>query len=160
MERPDRMEMRLSDAFENLDGCMEFTAVMLNINLGHNQELMAQCKQLEGYSVFVEKVRYYKKLGYAAEKAVDAAAEYCIEHDILAEFLQKNRNEVRDLILTEYNEKKHMEMERRDSRQEGLEEGLQTAAYNMLKKGLSIDLIQECTGLSKEEIHQLGENIK
>ena len=41
--QPDSMELRLSDCFENTDNeapCLECTATMLNINYGHNQELM------------------------------------------------------------------------------------------------------------------------
>lgn len=49
--------------------------------------------------------------------------------------LQKNRNEVRDLILTEYNEKKHMEMERR-TKAGRIEEGIQKGLEEGIQKGL------------------------
>ena len=44
------MELKLSDCFENTDNeapCLECTATMLNINYGHNQELMKHCRRLE-----------------------------------------------------------------------------------------------------------------
>ncbi len=47
----------------------------------------------------------------------------CINQDILREFLIKNRSEVIDVLLTEYNEKKHMKIIRRDARAEGKTEG-------------------------------------
>lgn len=34
--RAEREELRISDAFETKDGCLEFTATMININKGHN----------------------------------------------------------------------------------------------------------------------------
>ena len=48
--QPDSMELKLSDCFENTDNeapCLECTATMLNINYGHNQELMKHCRRLE-----------------------------------------------------------------------------------------------------------------
>ena len=45
---PDRRELRLSDSFikqeEPLD--LECRAVVLNINYGHNKELMEACRKL------------------------------------------------------------------------------------------------------------------
>lgn len=118
---PDSSELHLSDAFETNDGCMEFTARMLNINLGHNQTLMEHCKLLEEYAIFIDKIRWYQSQGYVTEQAIDNACKYCIENDILKDFLLKNRNEVRQLILTEYDEKKHMSNLREEGRLEGKE---------------------------------------
>ncbi len=56
---PDCCTMRLSDAFETPGGCLECEATMLNINFGHNRELMEKCRPLEEYSIFVDKIRQY-----------------------------------------------------------------------------------------------------
>ena len=48
-DEPDSMELKLSDCFEATDdekSCLECTAIMLNINYGHNQELMHQCRRI------------------------------------------------------------------------------------------------------------------
>ena len=47
---PDKKELYLSDAFESDDSCLEFKAIMININLGHNKELMGKCRVLEEYA--------------------------------------------------------------------------------------------------------------
>ena len=41
-EEPDRIELRLSDSFirKEDEPCIECRALVLNINYGHNQELM------------------------------------------------------------------------------------------------------------------------
>lgn len=122
-DRPDREEPKLSDAFEKGDSCLEFTAVVYNVNQGHNPELMKQCETLEGYSILIGKVREFQSKGNNLAEAVDAACQYCIEHDILKDFLIKHRSEVNHVILTEYNPKKQREMDRRDAREEGLSEG-------------------------------------
>ena len=47
---PDRQVLRLSDAFQSKGGCLECEAVMLNINYGHNRELLEKCGRLEEYA--------------------------------------------------------------------------------------------------------------
>ncbi|SHJ47905.1 RpnC/YadD family protein [Hespellia stercorisuis] len=152
----DRVEMKLSDAFENPGGCMEFTAVMLNINLGHNKKIMEQCRLLEEYAIFIEQIRGFQNKGYDLEDAIDVASEYCIEHDVLKKFLLKNRNEVRQLILTEYDAKKHMAIVAKNALERGREEGRKEEKNNIARKlrkqGLPVSNICELTGLSEEEI--------
>ena len=121
--RAEREELRISDAFETKDGCLEFTATMININKGHNQELMEKCRMLKDYSLFIDKVREYEKTKKSLKEAIDEASVYCIKHDIMKEYLIKHRNEVRDVLLTEFDAKKQREMDRRDAREEGRIEG-------------------------------------
>ena len=121
--KQDQELLRLSDAFGGDDSCLEFKAVMYNINYGHNQELMEQCRILSDYAAFIEYIRRYQAEGYTLKMAIDMATDDCINQDILREFLIKNRSEVIDVLLTEYNEKKHMKMIRRDARAEGRAEG-------------------------------------
>ena len=122
-ERPDWEELKLSDSFAENDGCLEFTTVVYNINKGHNQELMEQCGTLAGYSMLIDMVRSYQSQGMVLAEAVDAACVYCIEHDILREFLLRHRNEVTKVLLTEYDAKKQRKMDMRDARAEGKAEG-------------------------------------
>lgn len=117
---PDRSLLHLSDAFEEKDSCIEFTAVMLNINKGRNEALMRHCRTLHDYAWFIDKVREYLGRGMEIADAVDAACSDCIENDILKEYLLKHRSEVkRMLLLTEYNPKKQRELDRRDAKEEG-----------------------------------------
>lgn len=52
-EVPDQKVLKLSDAFEHEDltGMYEWSAVMLNINAGHNQELMEKFRALWQYAI-------------------------------------------------------------------------------------------------------------
>lgn len=52
-------------------------------------------------------------------EAVEAAAAYCIKHDILRCFLMKNRAEVVDVCIFEYNEELHL----KTVKEEGIEIG-------------------------------------
>lgn len=117
-EIPDQSEIRLSDAFLEDDGCLECVATVININLGHNEELMNGCNTLLQYAQFVDKVRFYYSHGYDHRSAIENAVEYCIEHDILRGFLLKNRNEVRYMFETDYSMKKFWAMKEYNHKKE------------------------------------------
>ena len=120
------MELRLSDCFENTDNeapCLECTATMLNINYGHNQELMKHCRRLEEYSIFVQCVREYIQSEPSVEDALEKAIDTCINQDVLANFLKKHQAEVTNMILTTYDKDLYEKTLKEDAREEGLMEG-------------------------------------
>ena len=131
-KQPDSMELRLSDCFENTDNeapCLECTATMLNINYGHNQELMKHCRRLEEYSIFVQCVREYIQSEPSVEDALKKAIDTCINQDVLADFLKKHRAEVTNMILTTYDKDLYEKTLKEDAREEGLESGILLAKY-------------------------------
>lgn len=165
-EVPDSTEVRLSDMFEYRDeedvGKFEWTATVLNINTGHNKELMDKCRKLNDYSILIGKVKEYKK-GAALKEAIEKAVSECITEGVLREFLVKNRGEVVNTLLTEYNEEKTMANLYKEAKELGIEEGMklgkneavEETARKLKKEGLSYDLIARCTGLTDEEIKKL-----
>ena len=129
---------------------------VLNVNEGHNQELMEHCQTLKEYAQYVAKVRKYTSLGeLSLEEAVECAVEECIKEGILAEFLIQNRAEVISMSIFEYNkdeeEKKLRKAEFEAGREAGIEEGREEGRIELLKqliqrklsKGKSIDEIAE-----------------
>ena len=109
--KQDRMVLRLSDSFSKTTekACMELEAIVLNINYGKNKELMESCRPLMEYSYFVKKVKQYS-LEMERVQAINAAVDECIQKNILKDLLIKNRAEVMDMLLTEYNEEKIMNL--------------------------------------------------
>ena len=63
-EQPDRKILRLSDAYcvKEEHPALELTAVMLNINRGHNEKLKEMCKSLKDYSEYTARVREYAQV--------------------------------------------------------------------------------------------------
>ena len=106
-ERPDREILKLSDLFqiEEEEYSLELTAVMLNINPGHNRELLDSCRRLKDYSEYTNRVRRYAGSG-SLEQAVERAITECIQEGILADFLEKYRAEVKSVSIYEYNEER------------------------------------------------------
>ena len=106
-DAPPVTKLRLSDAFEvpDKEKGFEWTAIMYNLNPGKNDELLEACEPLRDYMVFVNKVRELKALGTETEQAIDSAVKYCIDNNIMEDILLAHRAEVKDMCLTEFNEK-------------------------------------------------------
>lgn len=113
----DREILRLSSAFEDptAGSDYEWTATMININHGHNAKLMEKCKTLREYSRLIFLIREYQKKGETFDEAVNKAVEECIKEGTLSEFLQKHRREVRNMCLTEFDEKRYEQVVREDA---------------------------------------------
>jgi hypothetical protein len=99
---PDYSELKLSDAFKNVEGLkltdsdtipLELIVQVYNVNHGHNTEILKKCETLDSYSIFMGKIREYKKKKKSLEKAVKNAIEYCIEKNILKDFLEAHSSE-------------------------------------------------------------------
>ncbi len=140
----DRRIMRMSDAFSGElkeNAALECTALVLNINYGHNKEIMQKCKKLEGYSSLIHKIRQYVKTGIDKGDAVDKAVDECINEGILADILEKHRAEAKTMILEEYNEELHIKNEKaisfEDGRELGRAEGLEEGRIDMVFSSVS-----------------------
>lgn len=143
----ERTELRLSQAYEHFEGepNLELKVRVLNINAGHNAELMEQCRMLKEYAQYVARVRGYTA-SMKLEEAVRRAIKECIAEGILADFLRKNRAEVEMVSILEYDkeyeEKKLRKAEYEAGEQEGLNRGL---AQGIVETGCAY-------GVSKKEI--------
>lgn len=133
---PERSVLKLSDAYlgKTGDPALELKVLVLNINLGCNQELMKKCRTLKDYAFFVDKVRS-SSLEMPFEKAVELSIETCIQEGVLEDFLRKNRAEVRSVSIFEYDEALHLRLEREDARQEGLAEGIEEGRKAGIEEG-------------------------
>ncbi len=124
-EEPDRSELHLRDAFigpgDGRTPCIDCTAVMLNINYGHNRRLMERCEALRGYAFFVDNVRNCLIKGMELDAAVEETIEMCIKRGILSKILKKYRREVKRTMILEYDEELHRIYEEK-YHQEQLEE--------------------------------------
>ena len=122
-DQPEREIVKLSDSYTFQDGgeppCLEMSATILNVNLGYNRELMERCQTLYEYAQLVSSVRKYWEREKDLTRAIDHAIEECIRNNILAEFLRKNRAEVVDMLLYEYDEEEFIASEKELSFAEG-----------------------------------------
>ena len=146
-------ENSLSEAYENLTGepRLELKVITLNINEGHNKELMEQCRTVREYAQYVAKVRKYTKemsLGAAVERAVNE----CIQEGILENFLRANRAKVIAMSIFEYNKEEEDKKLRKAEYEAGYDDGKQEIIRAMLKAGEPLEKIVQYTGYTVEEI--------
>ena len=156
---PDRTELRLSDSFfpgAKASPCLECTAVVLNINYGHNQQILKSSRKLYEYAYLVNEVRQGLNQGLKLEAAVDRAVDECINHDILKGFLLKHREEVRELILSEYDEELHIKSEKQISFEEGKAEGIAEGKAKGIAEGIAEG---KAKGIAEGKIEENIENI-
>ena len=113
-------DIYLSDAFDIplQTGKFEWTATLVNINHDMNTELMNKCEVLENYAIFVDKIKTYRK-SMPLTNAVDKAVDECVADGVLEKFLSRHRKEVRNMVLTEFDEEKFLKMVRAEERAEG-----------------------------------------
>ncbi len=121
--------LRLSDAFEPdgeaVEPDIEVKVRMININYGHNTELMKACRPLAEYAWLVDQIRENRKTGLEIGEAVDKAIDDMPMDYAIRMFLIGNRAEVKGMCITEYNEAETMKMFREEGREEGRQEGRQ-----------------------------------
>ena len=158
-EQPDMQELNLSDSFQIPDDkpSLELRAVMLNINPGHNPQLLDNCKTLRDYSEYTSRVRRYAE-EVSLSEAVEQAITECIREGILSDFLSKNRMEAKKVSIYEYDEEKVMRMMREEAREDGWEEGLQLGMERGIEQKLK-ELIGKklAKGKTPEEIADILE---
>ena len=80
---------------------------------------MRKCRKLWEYAKFIQCIRERLAEGKTLEQAVDEAVEACIRDGVLKDFLIGHRAEVRDMILAEYDEERHIANEKQISWEEG-----------------------------------------
>ena len=178
---PPRMELNLTDSFEFPEKSdINVRVLVINVNSDSGEQILKQCRPLREYAIFVARVRDNIDAGMEKEAAIDAAVDSCINDGIMADLLLKHKAEVKDMVLTEYNEEEVYRMMRRDAREEGLEEGRAEGLAEGRAEGLAegrakarIELLSalveegvltlekaaEKVGLSPEEFLQKAEDL-
>ena len=155
---PARIKLRLSKSFikraKNIS--LELVVKVININHPENKDFLEKCELLKDYKTFVDKVReLVAEVGVAG---YDKAIKYCLENNILPEYLPRNIREAVNMLQVEYDHDTEMKvlgkemlergikrgraegrMEgraegrkrgRMEGRAEGIEEGFQQGSYN------------------------------
>ena len=149
----------LSEAFENLSGepKLELEVLTLNINEGHNKELMEQCQTLKEYAQYVHCVRKYAKELELSE-AVEHAVDECIQKGILSKFLRANKAEVISMSIFEYDKEEEERKLRKAEYEAGVADGFanatKTAAIALAARKMDYAEIAEILNVTAEEIQR------
>ena len=104
---------------------------------------MKKSPTLYQYMMFVDTVRRFQK-EYPFEQAMEQAIDECIRTGILSDFLRKSRAEVMRMWLFEYDQEKHIEMEKEESYEDGKREYLITLVVKLKNKGKTEKIQKIC----------------
>ena len=162
----DRMIYKLSEQFETsvLEPELELIVTALNINYGHNKELMEACNTLKEYSLFVSAVRKYIKeipkdvydRNEAVSKEISNAIDNCISNGILSDFLIIHRAKVQEASMWDYNEELHLKNVKKEGYEEGYGSGYDSASidiYNkLISEGHSKSDAMRLTGVTEKQL--------
>ena len=143
-KRKDSWVNHLSEAFENLPGNpkLELEVLTININEGHNEELMEHCQTLKEYAKYVNCVRKYAR-ELELNEAVKLAVDECIRNNILSEFLRANKSEVISMSIFEYDKEEEERKLRKAEYEAGVADGFNNGfndGINTAKKDAAITL--------------------
>ena len=115
-EQPEELILRLSDAFEESvrdKSDIQVRVRMLNINYGHNAELMARCEPLFEYAWLIDKARSYAR--EYKEMAIDRAILEMPKGYVIRDFVLIHREEVKKMFLSEYDVDEAIEVAKIDT---------------------------------------------
>ncbi|MCL2806203.1 MAG: hypothetical protein FWD26_09705, partial [Treponema sp.] len=102
-------------------------------------------------SFLISKIWEYRNSKFTLEDSLKYAIQYCIDNNVLRDFLRKHGSEVYSMLYGEY----RIEDEIAVVKEEVREEEKRTIARNLLVEGSTPEFIQKITGLSLEEISKL-----
>ena len=159
---PDHKELRLSTAFKNIEEFklldnfklpLELIVHVYNINHGRNPEMLAKSKTLDSYSIFIKKVNEFKKK-FSLDESLKNAIKYCIENDILSQFLREHGSEVINMLTDELTMEEIIAIRCEDACEEAREEGMEKGIAEGMEKGRKYFLELLDQGITIEEIKQ------
>ena len=161
-EQPEQQVLKLSDAFGG-EGDIEVKVKMLNVNYGKNRALMETCQPLREYAWLVDRVREHQRVLQNLEAAVDASIDEMPDSFVIRTLIEAHRAGVKKMFLTEYDEEKIKEQERKEAFADGVDAGVAEAnervAADMLKKKYPLDAIKDISRLSEAHIRKLAKSL-
>ena len=154
---PKHTVQYLSQSFlvQDEEPVLELKVDVYNINYEEHSELLQKSRHLTDYSLFIHHVNEGRTAGKELEDAIREAILYCIEHDIMSEFLRENGSEVHNMLLGEWKLEEAMEYKEQKGREEGERIGEVKKQHEMIRKFSQINTpeqIAETLQLSLEYV--------
>jgi predicted transposase/invertase (TIGR01784 family) len=147
----------------NLGGKNEFINMKVKIMDITYDQLPQKIKQrndvVDGYSYFMGRIRIYHKMEkLLLEEAIQKAIEDTLLKGYLMEYLQ--RKEFITMITKVLTIEEEIDLIRLEERQEGMEKGKIEAATNLLRLGVSKEIVAKGTELPIEKIEEIQKQLQ
>lgn len=141
-------EMRLSDAFDGDSTALELIVTSYNINQGLNQPLLCKCEYLNDYSILVGEIMARLRSVLTRREAISCAVKSCLMKGVMGKYLVEHAEEATNMLALEWKLNDALQARFEDGMEDGISQGIESVALNMIDMGMSLDKIQEATNLS------------
>ena len=156
----DNSKLYLSSAFAENQHNLELVVTVRNIRYNKDNELLQKYKPLHDYSFFVYDVEKRVASGDSLANAIRSATDYCINHNIMRDYLSANYEEVFEMMSLRWNEKDAKKYWQKEAREEGLAQGRMSATITFIKNLISMRMpysdIAKATNTSIEEVQRIA----
>ena len=119
---PEVGTLKLSDAF-SMPGDIELTVKVFNVNYNKDFRLIRECRPMHDYSFFVDRVEANRAAGMSRGDAIIAAMRWCIDNDIMRDYLKIRMQEVFEMVSLWWNEEDARKSYIAQGREEGIAQG-------------------------------------
>ena len=138
----DNSKLYLSSAFAENQHNLELIVTVHNIRYNKDNELLQKYKPLHDYSFFVYDVEKRVANGDSLADAIRSATDYCINHNIMRDYLSANYEEVFEMMSLRWNEKDAKKYWQKEAREEGHAAGLAEGRAQGLSQGHAQGLVK------------------
>ena len=138
----DNSKLYLSSAFAENQHNLELVVTVRNIRYNKDNELLQKYKPLHDYSFFVYDVEKRVASGDSLADAIRNATDYCINHNIMRDYLSANYEEVFEMMSLRWNEKDAKKYWQKEAREEGHAAGLAEGRAQGLSQGHAQGLVK------------------
>ena len=138
----DNSKLYLSSAFAENQHNLELVVTVRNIRYNKDNELLQKYKPLHDYSFFVYDVEKRVASGDSLADAIRSATDYCINHNIMRDYLLVNYEEVFEMMSLRWNEKDSKKYWQKEAREEGHAAGLAEGRAQGLSQGHAQGLVK------------------
>jgi len=143
-QKLNNSHIKLSDAFlvHNSDPSMELVAEIIDINLNSGDIALNRSTTLQNYSFLINEIRKNQSTGMSRDNAIVKAIDFCIDENILPEFLTEHYQEVSKMLNWEYDADAEKRVLREEAKQEGIQQGKREMAElfaKLISEGMSVE---------------------
>ena len=159
-------EQHLSDAFtkENGTPAVDLTVKVVNINYGKGNEILDTSKSLNDYSYYTYRTEKNRQKGMSPNEAVRESTSYCIDHDIMRDYLIRHKEEVFDMYALQWNEDDARRAWQEEAFEDGYGSGYDKAkeenALVMLKDGVEPKVVSKWAKLPLSRVQEIKASLK
>ena len=167
-------DQHLSDAFSKGDATpsVDLTVKVININYSMKSEILNTSKSLNDYSYYTYRTETNRQNGMSPNEAVRESTNYCINHDIMKDYLTRHKEEVFDMYALQWNEEDAKRVWKEEGYEDGYDNGYgngygngydkarEDVARSMLENGADVKFTAKCIKLPLSRVQEIYDSLK